>query len=109
MDNKEWRKKFQDVWETCHGEVKKTTDIGKRMFTASKTNSSLHESYEALGKLTRKCIDSGELKWESAEVEELLTKIKDCEINLKNIEEEMNKLKFASGPEDISKTPKHKD
>lgn len=103
MDNNEWKKKIQNAWDTCQSEVKKTTNIGKKMFSASKTNSFLHESYEELGKLVCESLDSGDLKWENPKVEVLMDKIAQCQENLKEIEVEMNKLKFSSGPEDISK------
>jgi hypothetical protein len=58
-----WQSKFQEILQTCQDEVKRTTEIGKKMLSASKTNTSLHEAYEELGHLAASSIESGELKW----------------------------------------------
>ena len=44
--NPNWSKKFIQVLQHCQDELKKTTEIGKKMISASKTNSELHELYE---------------------------------------------------------------
>lgn len=98
-----WQSKFQEILQTCQDEVKRTTEIGKKMLSASKTNTSLHEAYEELGHLAASSIESGELKWEDPKVKELLKTINDCEKNLESIEVEVNKIKFSAGPVDISK------
>ncbi|MBK24232.1 MAG: hypothetical protein CME70_09560 [Halobacteriovorax sp.] len=98
-----WQSRFQEILQTCQDEVKRTTEIGKKMLTASRTNTNLHEAHEELGQLVVRSIESGELKWENPKVIELLEKIKDCEKDLETIEEEVNKIKFAAGPVDVSK------
>ena len=104
--NQEWKHKVQELFQTAQDEFKRTTEIGKKMLSASKTNSDLHEAYEELGVLAAKDIESGELEWSNPRVKELLGQIKDCEKNLEDIETEVKKIKFASGPMDIgSKTP----
>ena len=45
----EWKSKFQEMMQVCQEELKKTTEIGKKMLTASKANSDLKEAYEELG------------------------------------------------------------
>ncbi|MFT6068340.1 MAG: hypothetical protein ACJAT2_000107 [Bacteriovoracaceae bacterium] len=98
-----WQSRFQEILQTCQDEVKRTTEIGKKMLTASRTNTSLHEAYEELGHLAAKSIASGDLKWEDPKVTEILGTIKECEKDLESIEEEVNKIKFSAGPVDISK------
>lgn len=98
-----WQSKFQDILQTCQDEVKRTTEIGKKMLTASRTNTSLHEAYEELGHLAAESMANGSLEWEDPKVKELLETIKGCEKNLESIEEEVNKIKFSAGPVDISK------
>lgn len=98
-----WQLKFQEILQTCQDEVKRTTEIGKKMLSASRTNTNLHEAYEELGHLVAKAIDRGELKWDNPKVTELLETIANCEKDLESIEEEVNKIKFAAGPVDVSK------
>ena len=77
--NQEWKHKVQELFQTAQDEFKRTTEIGKKMLTASKTNSDLHEAYEELGVLAAKDIESGDLEWSNPRVKELLGQIKDCE------------------------------
>jgi hypothetical protein len=98
-----WQGRFQGILQTCQDEVKRTTEIGKKMLTASKTNTNLHEAYEELGVLVSKSIEDGELEWNNPKVSELLGTIKHCEKDLESIEDEVNKIKFSEGPVDISK------
>ena len=101
--NAEWRQKMQDVFQVCQDELKRTTEIGKKMLTASKTNSTLHESYEELGVLLVEAIKSKEIVWEDERVKNLIKRIDGCESDLENIEEEVNKIRFAEN-EDSSKS-----
>lgn len=98
--NAEWKGRVQRMLQTCQGELKRTTEIGKRMLSASKTNSKLHENYEELGVLLAKAMNSGELTWDNPRVHELLTEIKACEKNLEDIEDEVNNIRFAENDED---------
>lgn len=100
--NQEWKSKVQELFQSAQDEFKRTTEIGRKMLSASKTNSNLHEAYEELGMLVAKEIKNGNLKWENARVKELLCQINDCEKDLETIESEVKKIKFASGPTDIS-------
>lgn len=99
QNQNEWRNKFQEMFQLCQDELRKTTEIGKKMLSASKTNSTLHESYEELGVLAAKAIDEGELTWESPRVKELLNKIESCRSNLTDIENEVNNIRFAEEAE----------
>lgn len=102
----DWRLKVQEIFQICQDELKRTTQIGKKMLTASKTNTSLHESYEQLGRLVAKAIERGELEWNNQKALELLGMIKACEKDLKNLERDMNRIKFSSAPLDVSKDKK---
>lgn len=99
--NQEWKHRVQELFQTAQDEFKRTTEIGRKMLTASKTNSNLHEAYEELGVLAAKEIERGNLEWNNPRVKELLNQIKECEKNLEDIESEVKKIKFASGPMDI--------
>ncbi len=101
-----WRSKFNEIVQVCTDELKKTTEIGKKMINASKTTSNLHEAYEELGVLVAKEIENKQLDWDNPRAHELLSKIKNCESNLNDIESEVNKIKFAHGPVDISQSSK---
>lgn len=93
--NNEWKMKFQEMFQICSEELKKTTEIGKKMLSASKTNSTLHETYEELGILTAEAIKKNELKWDNEKVKKLLKTIEGCEADLKDIENEVNDIRFA--------------
>lgn len=99
--NQEWKHRVQELFQTAQDEFKRTTEIGRKMLTASKTNSNLHEAYEELGVLAAKEIERGNLEWNNPRVKELLNQIKECEKNLEDIESEVKKIKFAPGPMDI--------
>lgn len=104
-----WRSKFNEIVQVCTDELKKTTEIGKKMLNASKTNSCLHEAYEELGVLVAKAMEKKQIDWDNPRAKELLKTIKHCKSNLNDIENEVNKIKFAPGPVDISQQPASKD
>jgi hypothetical protein len=103
--NQQWKDKVQEMFQVCQEEIKRTTKIGKKMLTASKTNTCRHEAYEELGQLAAKEIEAQNLSWEHPRVVELLEMIKNCETDLDEIEEEMNKIKFSASPQDVSDKP----
>lgn len=105
----QWKNRFNEILGSCQEEIRKTTEIGKRMLSASKTNSCLHDSLEELGSMAFQALENGTLKWEDPKVRELVCKIKDCEESLKLIEKEVNKIKFYSGIEDVSNKEELKD
>jgi hypothetical protein len=97
--NTPWKVKMHEMFQVCQDELKRTTEIGKKMLTASKTNSTLHESYEELGMLAFKALESGKLAWDDSRVADLVGMIKDCEKGLEKIESEVNNIKFAAEEE----------
>lgn len=92
----QWKDRINDIVQTCQEELKKTTEIGKKMLSASKTNSVLNESYEELGHLAFKACEKGELKWEHMRVQELINTIKKCEADLETIENDVSEIKKNS-------------
>lgn len=92
----QWKTMMQDMLNNVQGEIKKTTDIGVKMFSASKTNSCLKESYEELGRLAIKEIRAGRLNWDNSRVNKLNETITECEESLVEIEKNMNKVRFSS-------------
>jgi hypothetical protein len=101
-----WKVKFEHWLFSFHQEVIKTGVIGRKLLTASRTNAHLKETYEELGRLLEKGIDSGEVEWDSAKVRALLHAAKACKKDLEHIEKQVYKIKFASGPkcpQDISR------
>lgn len=104
-----WRSKFNEMVQVCTDELKKTTEIGKKMLNASKTNSCLHEAYEELGVLVAKALEKNQIEWDNPRAQELVQTIKQCKRNLNDIEHEVNKIKFSPGPVDVSRENKKKD
>lgn len=105
--NSQWKNRFQEVIKVCQSELKRTTDIGKKMLTASKTNSNLQEAYLELGQLAAREIDNNNLKWNDSRVSELIAVIKTCEQDLETIETEVHEIK-KSGV-DLSQDESSKD
>lgn len=103
MHKQDWKNKVNEIFQVCQDEFKKTTEIGKKMISASKTNSCLHETYEEIGSLVVQALKDGDLKWDNPRVNELIETINKCEEDLELIEGEVNKIKFSEGPIDISK------
>ena len=79
MQNNDWQFKFKKIMRDCQDEITKATVIGKKMITATQTNSELHSCYEELGKLAHKHLKAGLLEWENPRVDELLADIEKCE------------------------------
>lgn len=88
-----WKEKLGEIVTVCQDEIKRTTEIGKRMLSASKTNSDLHESYEELGKYICDQVRKKKLALEDDEVTRLIQKITDCEETLQGLEKEVSKIK----------------
>lgn len=91
-----FRIKFNYWFHNIQNEIKKTSAIGRKMLTASRTNAHLKDTYEELGKLLEKGVDSGEVDWDSARLRALLHSVKACKKDLEEIERKMNKIKFPS-------------
>ena len=96
----EWKVKFQEMMQVCQEELKKTTEIGKKMLTASKANSDLREAYEELGEFVVTETRKGNLTWESKGIEAIMEKISQKETELQKIEKEVKKIKVSPGPEE---------
>jgi hypothetical protein len=97
QDAQKWKLRVQQLLQNCQDELKKTTEIGKKMLSASKANTTLKNSYEELGMLAEKAINIGEIDWNSSQVQEILGKIKDAKESLEHIEDEVQQIKFAAG------------
>ena len=92
-DKSGWKDKFNNLFNTCQGEIKKTTEIGKKMLSAGKENAQLTETYEKLGKLVYKALDSGSLKWENQEAADHCKEIKGLITKLEKIESDVKDIK----------------
>ena len=101
--DKQWKNKVQDILHLCQEELKKTTEIGKKMLSASSTNSEIHSGYEELGHYIKNKIESGEVQIEDPKVDEMIKMIKLKEQELEDIEKEVRKIKISTGVKDISK------
>ncbi len=100
---KQWKNKVQDILHTCQEELKKTTEIGKKMLSASSTNSELHSAYEELGHYVKNKIEKNEMNLEDEKVHEIIGLIKEKENTLEEIEKEVRKIKISTGVKDISR------
>lgn len=92
----QWKDRFSEMVQVCQEELKRTTEIGKKMLSASKTNTTLHESYEELGHIAFKAIEEGKFDFENARVKELVNTIRSCEFDLEKIENDVNDIKKNS-------------
>ncbi len=88
--------KFNFWFLNVHKELMKTSAIGKKMLTASRTNAHLKETYEELGRLLERGVENGEVDWDSPKMRALLHTVKACKRDLEEIEGKMNKIKFPA-------------
>ena len=79
-----------------HKEIMKTSALGKKLLTASRTNAHLKDTYEELGRLLEKGVENGEVDWDSPKMRALLHTIKACKKDLEDIEKKLNKIKFPA-------------
>lgn len=84
-------------------EVVKTGIIGKKMLTASRTNAHLKETYEELGRLAFEALKKEEFEWYHPRLKHMMQTIEACQKDLEEIENQVQKIKFSSAPEDISR------
>ena len=89
----DWKLKINDLVNTCQTELKKTTQIGMKMLSASQANSQLHETYETIGRWLVESIEDESIKVDDDNVEALVSKVKDLEKNLAGLEEEVQEIK----------------
>ena len=91
-----WKNRVQEMLHLCQEELKKTTEIGKKMINASKTNSELHEAYELLGHEIRKDLESGNVEWDNPEALKLISLIEQKESELEKMEGQVREIKEKS-------------
>jgi hypothetical protein len=104
--NTNWKIHLNRWFFSFHQEVIKAGVIGKKLLTASRTNAHLKDTYEELGRLLEKGVESGEVDWDSTKIRALLHTAKACKKDLEHIEKQVYKIKFSAGPkgpEDISR------
>ena len=87
--------KFNMVCSIFSFNLFKTTKIGKKLLTASRTNAHLKETYEELGRLVEQDLANGELTLDSPKVKTLLNTINACKKDMEHLEKQVNKLRFA--------------
>ncbi len=92
-DNGQWGNKFQELIQACQVELKKTTQIGMKMLSASQSNTILKESYEQLGMLALAAIENKELAWENEQVSELIKRIESVKAELSTLEKDVQDIK----------------
>jgi hypothetical protein len=105
-NNSNWKAKLNRFFFSFHQEVIKTSVIGKKLLTASRTNAHLKDTYEELGRLLEKGIDSGEVEWDTSKVRALLHTVRACKKDLEEIENQVHRIKFSAvpkAPQDIAK------
>ena len=87
---------------SLHQEIIKTSSIGKKLLTAGRTNACLKETYEELGRHIEYRLDCGVMDLDDPKIRSLLHTIKACKNDLKELEAQVNRIKFSAGPEDIA-------
>lgn len=93
LNEQDWKTRFNDLVQSCQNELKRTTQIGMKMLTASQSNMQLHESYEELGRLAKNALNDGSLSWGSSEARDLVEKIEGLEEELEGLEKEVHDIK----------------
>ena len=92
-DQTDWKSKFNELLDTCQSELKKTTQIGKKMLSASQSNAELHDTYKSLGILFKKCLEEGTIEVNNEEVSQLVAKATKLEADLEGFESDVQSLK----------------
>jgi len=106
MNQQHWKRKVHHFFRDCQSELKRTTEIGRKMLSASKTSTTLREAYEELGQILEKEIDKGNKSFSHPRIMDLLAVVKACKNDLEHIEGEMNRIRFNEGPEVSPKSSK---
>ncbi len=89
------KSKFNKLCSLFSFNLFKTTKIGKKLLTASRTNAHLKETYEELGRLVENELASGDLTFDSPKVKALLHTINACKQDMEHLEKQVYKLRFA--------------
>lgn len=92
-DQTDWKFKFTELLDTCQSELKKTTQIGKKMLSASQSTADLNEAYRSLGILFKDYIASGEVQVDSEKVNDLISIASKLEADLEGYESDVQTLK----------------
>jgi seryl-tRNA synthetase len=98
-----WKDRFNDLVNSAQVEIKRTAEIGRKMLSASKTNSSLVDSYQALGRLIYKDIKENRLKLDSVKVKTLVESIDSLTNQLEDFEQDVQKIKKRG--QDVDQRP----
>lgn len=93
--NGQWSNRFQELLQACQTELKKTTQIGMKMLSASQSNAELHEEHESLGQMVVDAIKNGELVWENEKVKAIIENIDKLKEELHAYEEQVQNIKAA--------------
>lgn len=93
QNSSDWKNKFSDLLNTCQSELKKTTQIGLKMVSASQSNAKLHDTYEALGQWLKQAVDKGDIKIEDTDVQNLLNLVSQLEEELQSYEQDVQDIK----------------
>jgi hypothetical protein len=92
-DQTDWKLKINGLLNTCQSELKKTTQIGMKMLTASQSNADLHDTYEALGRLLKEAVENKTIEVENSDIEGLIAKANKLESDLEFLESEVQNIK----------------
>jgi len=96
MNSQALKEKVDAFLQLCRDEVQRAAKIGKKMFDASKANSSLRSLYGDLGELVAR---TPREEWANhTAISELLTAIKTCQEELDRLNQEVQEIK-AKKPE----------
>ena len=92
-NSNDWKKRLSDVLNSCQGELKKTTEIGRKMLAASRRNSELKEAYEMLGLMAMSDVKNGKMQWNNTKAMDLIKKIEKFEEELQKMEGDVQDIK----------------
>ena len=89
----DWKSKFNELLDVCGSEIKKTTEIGKKMLNASQSNAELRETYEELGQILKQYIEAGKLEIEDSDINRLIAKAAKLEGDMEGFESDVQNIK----------------
>ncbi len=89
----DWKSRFSRFFRSAEDEIKKTTAIGKKMLSASRTNTNLHDCYEKLGIMVETAVKNKTLTWEDPKVNGILKEIEDLKKELSQYEDDLQNIK----------------
>ena len=92
----DWKAKFNYLVNTCQSELKKTTKIGMKMFSASQSTTKLHETYELIGKMVKDLHDEGKIEIKDEKVLELMEITNELHKELDSYEQDVQEIKKSN-------------